>query len=210
MRGLLLLLAAVGFASSRRRPVTGQPSRTSSAGAAGAAAGAGLRPGGAIVEADPIPLGRLVEGSYENTFGGRAQQHAAQDMPAPAGTSVYSPVTGTVLPYGRSYPGQAGLSIRATATGLEHSLGHLAAASIQVRPGERVTAGQPLAVLNDVAWSPPSSRAAIADLEAWFQAPPHLHYRIRDPRIPRDPSNRAVGTINPYPYLLRLRAASRV
>lgn len=76
------------------------------------------------------------------------RQHLGTDFPVPAGTQVYSPVTGAVVLNWTDRPDimEAVLIVRDQSTGGEHVLGHIASPLARDAPVDR---GDPIGVVRD-------------------------------------------------------------
>ncbi|MEV6600064.1 M23 family metallopeptidase [Actinoplanes sp. NPDC051346] len=106
---------------------------------------------------DPMPAGTVT-----SCFGPRwGRQHAGVDLAAAAGTTVAAAATGTVASAGTDYDGYGISVLIEHPDGVSTHYAHLA--STAVRPGDTVTAGQPIG----------------AEGSTGNSTGPHLHFEVR-------------------------------
>lgn len=129
-----------------------------------------------------IPVAGVSSADLVDTFGAARsgdRTHKGIDIFAPMGTPVISAVDGVVLNAGDS-GGLGGLRVWVQGTdGRFHYYAHLS--GINVAPGQRVVAGQPLGTVGDTGNAKGTS--------------PHLHYSVNST------SGAETGDVNPYSYL---------
>ena len=135
-----------------------------------------------------IPVAGVVPAALYDSFGdprGGVRVHGAIDIPAPTGTPVLAAAGGRVEKLFESEAGGHTIYIRSTDGRFVYYYAHLDTYRPDLREGEDVARGQPIATVGSTGDADPAA--------------PHLHFEIKR-MAPGDTWYEGEG-INPYPLL---------
>ena len=143
-----------------------------------------VTPSGLVIPVAGVQPGALYD-SFGDPRGGGTRGHGALDIPVPTGTPVLAAATGTVEKLFESQNGGHTIYVRSPDARFVYYYAHLDTYRPDLREGEQVTRGQPIATVGATGDANPAA--------------PHLHFEIKR-MAPGEKWYEGQG-INPYPLL---------
>lgn len=182
----LIVLAGISVATMIRfGPVSLSPSPPPPPDAARAVPKAPVTPSGLVIPVAGVQPGALYDSFGDPRGEDGVRGHGALDIPAPTGTPVLAAAGGTVEKLFESQNGGHTIYVRSPDGRFVYYYAHLDTYRADVRQGERVMRGQPIATVGATGDADPAA--------------PHLHFEIKR-MAPGEKWYEGQG-INPYPLL---------